>query len=291
MSSESGPYPSATLCGPIVMVSIAAADLDASLAAYSEAFALTQQAFGVVSDEVAAHWHAPDLAGRRWAILGCGGSDHGSLRFIETGDATAAPLASLGWAAAELSVLDADAVQARACTLGFDELGAVRQLGSTPAIRAGQVAGPEGAALYITDVAAYEGALDLSAATGDGACFIAVLATADLEADRAWLVDQGLAHKVTDREVAVPVLKDTLGVEALRISSVQLAGGCLIEIDGYPADTPMRETALGLPAGVAMVTVLTHDIAGTVLADAPYNGRSARIDRLPGGALLERIAL
>lgn len=281
-------------CGPIAWVSLAAADLDRSVTAYQAAFGLTCTASGTVEPDLAAHWQAPALTGCRWALLSAGGAAAGALQLVETGDADAAPLASLGWAAAELSVTGADAVQARALAAGFVELGAVRQLGSTPAIRAGQVAGPEGAAIYVTDVAAYAGALDLSAATDGGACFIAVLATADLEADRDWLEAEGVGRRITDGEVAVPVLQERLGLadgETTRISSLQLAGGCLIEIDLYPARAPRRATACGWPAGAAMLTLIAPGVDGAPRPEAPYDGRRARVDRLPGGAFLERVAL
>lgn len=271
----------AALCGPILCMTIATPDLAQSAEACARAFGARQVAGGTIDAAMAAHWQAPALAGRAWALLS------GGLRLVETAPADTAPLASLGWAAAEISVMDADAVVARACAAGFRPLGAVRQLGSTPAIRAGQIAGPEGAAFYVTDVSGYTGALDLSGATGDGACFIAVLASGDLEADRAWLETNGIGRRVTDRDVAVPVLRDTLGVPSLRLSSLQLAGGCLIEIDGYPAATPPRATALGLPAGVAMLT-LRGPVEGS--ARPEHGGRAARVDRLPGGALLERVA-
>jgi len=288
--SSFDPAPQTALAGPILCVTIATPDLDRSLTAYMSAFGLTCSARGVIDADLATLWQAPSLSARRWALLSRHGSRTCGLRLVETDAARPAPLASLGWAAAEMSVTDADSAQLRACAAGFTQLGKVRQLGSTPAIRAGQVAGPEGAAVYITDVAAYGGALDLSAATGDGACFIAVLATADLEADRDWLERHGIGQRVTDREVAVPVLQDTTGAETTRISSLQLAGGCLIEIDRYPAPTPVRDTSLGWPAGVAMLTLLTPGIDGTPRPEAPYHGRETRVDRLPGGALLERVA-
>jgi len=273
--------PDTAFAGPILCVTVTTPDLDLTTAVYMASFGVSRIAEGIIDPDMAAHWQAPALAGRRWATLS------GGLRLVETEEVDAAPLASLGWAALELSVIDADAVFDRACAAGCTPLGAVRQLGSTPSIRAGQVAGPEGAAIYVTDVSAYAGPLDLSAATGDGACFIAVLASGNLEADRAWLEDNGIGRRVTDREVAVPVLQDTLGVASLRLSSVQMAGGCLIEIDGYPSQTPQRAMAMGLPAGMAMLS-LVADIDGTPRPE--HGGKVARVDRLPGGALLERVA-
>ena len=117
--------------------------------------------------------------------------------------------------------------------------------------------------------------------------------THELEADRAWLVEAGLGRTVTDRPVAVPVLQGTLGLgpaETTRISSLQLSGGCLVEIDAYPAGAPRRDEPDGWPGGVAMLTLAVPALAAEAVSEAPYDGRRARVDRLPSGARIERLA-
>ena len=283
---------SSTSAGPILWATLTTRDLDASVEAFAKGLGLRVTATGHVSKRLAMLWGAPDIVGAAWALLG---QEPGALRLIEVGAGeTAPPLTTPGWAAAELAVSDADATFTQAVSAGFTPVGQVRALGSNAAIRAGQVAGPEGAALYLTDVSAYDGALDLcGAAHGAGTCFIAVLASLDLEADRDWLVGQGIGQVVTDRALAVPVLQHTLGLDAaetVRISSLQLASGCLIEIDAYPQRAACRPTVSGWPTGVAMVTLRAPIAGGEAIDELPYGGRRARIDRLPCGALLERVA-
>ncbi len=280
--------------GPILWITLSTPDLDASLWAWDAGLGLTVQERGIVSGTLAGAYGAPALSGARWALLG---GRLGGIRLIETeaGADDDAPLASLGWAAAELSVADADAACGRAVRAGFGLLGAPRPLGSNPAIRAGQVAPPGGGALYLTDIRAYDGPLDLwRAGRAVDRAFIAVLATGEMEPDRDWLEAGGVGKKVTDRPVAVPVLQHSLGLAAdatIRISSLQLAGGCLIEIDAYPDGTPDRAARGGWPAGVAMVTLATAapPPGGQPRAEPPYDGRAAQVDRLPGGAMLERV--
>ncbi|MCC6008575.1 MAG: hypothetical protein JJU40_12975 [Rhodobacteraceae bacterium] len=290
----------AAFSGPILCMTLGAPDLGAALSAYESGLGYLPVAEGEVDGALAALWGAPALAGRPWALIaprGQGPDAPGALRVI--GDiphaGEGAALASLGWAAAELSVADADAHVASALAAGFAALGAVRPLGSNPAIRAGQVAGPGGEALYLTDVRAYDGPLDLHrAGHGVDRCFIAVLASDDLEADRAWLEERGIGRRISDREVVVPVLQARMGLkegEALRISSLQLAGGCLIEIDAYPRGASGRNIADGWPCGVAMLSILDPRASGPTRPEAPYMGGQVEVSRLPGGALLERIAL
>jgi catechol 2,3-dioxygenase-like lactoylglutathione lyase family enzyme len=279
--------------GPILWITLSTADLDASVAVWESGLGLSVVERGTLSAQLASCFGDTALDDARWALLG---GRTGGIRLIETtaAEADAAPLASLGWAAAEFSVIDADAAWERAVSCGFSPLGAPRALGSNPAIRAGQVAVPGGGAAYLTDIRAYDGQLDLyRAARPVDRAFIAVLASNDLDRDRSWLEAEGIGETVTDRRVEVPVLQDSLGLspgEATRISSVQLAGGCLIELDAYPQDTPPRACSGGWPAGVAMVALASPALPGALRCDdAPYDGRLAQVDRLPSGALLERV--
>lgn len=287
------------MAGPILWVTMSTSDIARSREVYGRALGFRTREEGRIAPEIAEVWEAPALEGAAWALIApqdAPADAPGALLLVEAPctPGAASPLASFGWAAAELSVSDADARVDDARAAGFAVLGPVRPLGSNPAIRAGQVAGPSGEALYLTDVRAYEGALDLHRAVHPAdRCFIAVLASPDLEADRQWLEAAGIGRRISDREVAVPVLSDTLALapgRKVRISSLQLAGGCLIEIDAYPEGTPSRESAGGWPCGVAMVTLADDSIVGRKVAAPPYGGRMVRVDRLPGGARIERVA-
>ncbi|MEQ9815585.1 MAG: hypothetical protein RLO50_22625 [Azospirillaceae bacterium] len=279
--------------GPILFATIACRDLDRSLAAYRSLLGWPICCDGTISGTLADLWRCPALAGARWALLAPGETVTGGIRFIEVGAAPPpAPLTTTGWAAAELSCDDLDGLVAAAPKAGFRVLGAPAPLGSNPAIRAMQLAGPDGEVLYLTDIRAYAGTLDLYRAgrTADRV-FIAVLAATDIEAARGFYEDRYAAPRISDREVAVPVLRTAHGLAdsvLQRISSLQLAGSCLIECDGYPAAAPPRGMARGLPLGVAMITMAgLAGAAGLEVHDAPYGGAAAMLETGAAGEWLE----
>lgn len=282
-------------CGPICWVTMATPDLDRSVTAWQAGLNLAPVMQGRLEEELAQCYGAPDLAGARWVLLG---GRRGGVRLLEIGPESEPdhPLASLGWAAVEFSVTDLDLVIEQACSAGFEILGAPRALGSNPSIRAAQMSVPGGGAAYLTDIRAYDGPLDLHRASQlVDRVFIAVLASSDLERDRGWLAAEGIGQIVTDRQVKVPVLEKSLGLEPgqeIRISSLQLGDGCLIEIDGYPAETGSRTDKGQWPPGMVMLTLASPSplARGQKCASALYQGGSIQVDRLPGGALIERIA-
>src|SRR5262249_4329774 len=87
--------------------------------------------------------------------------------------------------------------------------------------------------------------------------FIAVLASADLEATRAWYIERFGVTQFSDHAVPIPVLTEAWQSPPdtrWRISSQQLSGDGLVEIDQYPKNTPQRERdELGLAGGIAAV--------------------------------------
>lgn len=250
--------------GPIHSVTIATTDLAASVAAYEAGFGFVTIERADLAADVAEVALAPALDGASTAWLvpapEAAATRQGGIRLIEVPGPLpdAAPLRSLGWAAAEFSVQDPDALVPRLEEAGFTLLGEPRPLGSNRAIRACQMAGPNGEGLYLTDVRAYAGALALhKARVPVDRCFIAVLATDALEDTRAVYEARPGASRVSDREVEVPVLRARLGLAdgvTTRISSVAIGGDCLVEIDAYPTGTPARAMAAGrLPAGIGLV--------------------------------------
>jgi catechol 2,3-dioxygenase-like lactoylglutathione lyase family enzyme len=281
--------------GPILAATVATGDLDHAIRCYTAGLGLSVIDGGEVSAALAAAWGAGDLAGARWAGLAGGGDEIGGLRLVETGGPAvdALPLASLGWAAAELSVAGVDHRVRVMTEAGFRVLGAPRPLGSNPDIRAAQLAGPDGEALYITDVSAHDGAVALRRATRPvDRCFIAVLASADLEAARGCYEGTFGTRRVSDRQVGIPVLTARLGLapgETVRISSQQLAGDCLIEIDAYPPATPPRPMRRGLAAGVAMMTFAGPANGPPGPAAWPYRGRPTEMRRGGAGELIELV--
>ncbi len=210
---------------------------------------------------------APDAADLPMIVLTPPGGI-GGLLVIES-EGMVAPLRSQGWAAAELSAAGLDDICARAAQLGFSVIGPPRTLGSTATIAACQIVDPGGAGLYCSDVRQYAGKARIPKATQAlDRMFIAVLASAHLENTRAWYAERFGLAPFSDHAVPIPVLTgawQTPPDTRWRISSQQLAGDGLVEIDQYPPATPKRErNAIGLAGGIAAVGFIA-DIETTLV--------------------------
>ncbi|MEM7445988.1 MAG: VOC family protein [Pseudomonadota bacterium] len=284
-----------TAIGPLLAATIVTGDLDRACAAYSAGLGMERIAEGQIGDQLASLWQTPDLSDARWAYLAPGDDSVGGLRLVEAPDPPPKvhPLTTFGWGAVELSVIEPERLKGPLEDAGFRILGAPRPLGSNPAIRAMQVAGPDGEVLYLTDVRAYEGSLDIHRATRPvDRAFIAVITCRDLPAARGFYEDRFAVRRVSDHEVDVPVLRDAMNLPddgRIRISSLQMSGGCLIEHDQYPSSASERPTAAGLPCGIAMMTLRADIADGTPINLPPYNGASVQLRRGHEGEWIELV--
>lgn len=249
--------------GPLTIVTAVVADLDAALSVYQGGVGLHRVDDGRVPFDLAHAWRRPALAGRRWAMLaGPGDNRPGALRVIELpGVIAPAPLTTLGWAAAELVVADADAAAVRAERAGMPIIAEPAPVGTGGGLRAGQVGGPAGEALYLTEVTQAPPGFDLpQAVVPVGRIFIAVLASADLPRSRGLLERELQARRVTDHRLAVRALNAAFGCapDTLhRVSSVQLSGASAIETDQYPRSAGCRPRTDGITGGIIAATVRT----------------------------------
>lgn len=252
--------------GPIAAVTVRAADLDSTVAAWRAVFGWEERDAGRVTQERARAWGAPAAAGRPWRELGPPSGADAGVRFVAGPEAPGhRPLRSLGWAALELLVADADATAARLEGTAFRMLAPPRALGGDPAlgIRALQAVGPAGEVCYLTEVGpAADPALPRARCAVDRP-FVAVLAARD--AGRSAAVHAEVLG-LPPPDVAswrIDVLNAAFDLDPGTrhpLATLPLAGGCLLEVDGYPpAAVPARADG-HLPPGVAAVTLAT---AGT----------------------------
>ena len=285
--------------GPIVCISIPVPDLDGAAALYTEWFEYQEQARGNFPNGIVIRQNLPKLAGRAWRYLTPSASDSllGGLRLIDAGPipSTSSPLTSIGWAAAELSVMDVDGLAARLARSPLKIIGPPHALESNAAIKAMQVAGPYGEVFYLTDVRAYEGPLSLTSATCPiDRTFIAVLATHDLDTARDFYETRYATRRISDHEVTIPVLNHAFDAPAgsrFRISSQQLAGGSLIEIDEFPLTAKRRALlSCGLPTGIAMVTLATEEAAKNFIEITDIVGGYGDIVTGRAGELIECVS-
>lgn len=150
--------------------------LEPALRAYASDLRMQVQDRTPVSETEALAMGAQHLAGAACAWLSCGPSTR--LRLIEDRAAQpTTPFARYGWMALEIAVDDVDALARRLDPALWQILGEPRDLDVSDAIRAMQVAGPNGEVLYLTEVKRAVPPFELPLGTqGIGELFVAVLA-------------------------------------------------------------------------------------------------------------------
>jgi catechol 2,3-dioxygenase-like lactoylglutathione lyase family enzyme len=185
-------------------------------------------------------------------LLGRPGASHGRIRIVEAAapGEPPAPFTTLGWAALEVLVADADEALRRCrSNPAFRVLQEPAPVGSGGRLRALQAAGPGGEGVYLTQVVEPPPGFILPRLPA-GECLVygVVAASSDLERTRRRFLDLGL-RQVTDHPLRVRVINAAFGLPEEtehRVSSLQLEGEGLVEIDQYPGSARPRTSPLGL---------------------------------------------
>lgn len=260
---------------------------------------------GTVSAALAASWGTPGHAGAACAVLGPESGAHTFLRFIERRDATAGPpYATLGWNAIEVSVQSCDAVVARLAEGPFEILGPPQDLEfSKGALRAGQLLGPFGEILYITQINAQIDDYVLPQATTlADQLFIVILGANKVDRTYSAYEAMGTIAKPTF-EAAVDFVNRYQNMpldHIMTVGCIETAPCSYIEVDESPVHIPPRAADDGfLPNGVALVSFECADLAGfeaqacggvaTHRGESSGTGRSVVV-KGPFGELIELIA-
>lgn len=274
--------------GPILGATAIVADLDTAAEALGRALGWSRSGPSLLPAETAHRWGAPALAGAASAVLHPPSGSGGWLRLVhQAGPRTPPPqpLRHSGWAALELLVRDVDEAMTASEETGFRVLGRPRRLGDGGKLplTAGQVVGPDGIVLYLTQVLGDTPNFELPAPSGaiDG-IFIAVLSALDLEESRAVLESALSVRRASDRRSPIAVVNSTLGLppDTLhRLSTLQLSGSHLIEVDqnANPAAARRERPADSLPRGVAVLSLAASVPEPTLLEPAP----GALVELLP----------
>ena len=292
------------MVGPVLLASVLVADLAAAIAAYDEVLTYRPVDAGKVDGDLARSWGAPGVSSNPFAVLAPESGAPGWIRFVE-GEVPPdhRPLASTGWAAIEILVEDPDALAARLADSPFDIIGPPAPLRSFPEIKAMQAIGPAGEVLYLTNVPSGGGEQDLpTVQSAVDRVFIVVLGVPDFDHALADFETRFSLPARPARKRGIYFIGPGYGLavtDPLRMTTIQLAGKSLIQVDEYPADAPPRARANGgLPAGFAMTSFAVPSLApylDAALAPpvrpsaAPYEGRAAITLHGPGGALIELI--
>ena len=240
---------------------------------------------------------APALSGARSVVVGSRAHPIGTLRYVEAPHARrVAPLRRRGWAAAEVLVDDADAADGRLESLGLDGVQRLRPpaplASGRRSLRAAQWVGAAGEVLYCTEVS---GTVDGFQLPRSGSMpphvFAAVLASADLERSRAELARALGSSVASDHPVAVGVLNDAYGLPpgtTHRISSLQLAGPGLVEVDQHPLALGPPMATDGSEAGFVAATFLVATPDGGL--PGQWWAAPAAVQRVPAAGAVVLLA-
>lgn len=295
LSTLSSPSP----LGRIRAVTLGCPSLATAEAVYVAALGYRVVERGALPAALAAAWQAPAVAGAPYAVLAPQSGEETYLRFVEVpGVAPFAPYSAYGWNAIELTVEDCDAAVARLAEGPFTVVGPPEDLAfSEGALRAGQLVGPLGEIIYLTQVRRQMPGFELPPARSFvDRVFIMVL--------HGSAAQPGLDHYAAafgnpasaTFDVTVPFMAVYQGLppdHPYRIGTLVLGAGFYLEMDNSPAHIgPRVAPAGGLPPGIAMVSFeVAEPQAGGVAAEgAIYAGRTAR--RVAGafGEWLELLA-
>jgi len=286
--------------GRLRAATIACPDLSLALRAYRDYLGYECAESGELDSALAAAWGAPDAAGARYEwLVPQSGADVG-IRLIEQCQAkNFQPYSALGWNALEIAVSHCDTAVQRLSEGPFQVVGPPADLGfSDGALRAGQVVGPSGEVLYLTEIRREVPGFSLPVAkTLFDQLFIVILHTADAgTALKAY--SERFGNFVTPTfQYPVDFMAEFQNLPhdyPYTLGTVALQDAGYFEVDGAPTHIPARARPDGLlPPGIAMVSVESGiSVADAALKPPGALYRGARVARIDGvaGEWLELIS-
>ena len=272
--------PAAPRIGPIALCTVVSHDIDRASSAYAQHLGLRPGDAFTLDESTAAALALPEAVGARARMLA---NAAGRRWLLQVECPQAAPrdaLSTYGWLSQEIAVEDVDALAAALDGSPFTVLRPPRDLDMSSLIRACQVRGPDGEILYLTQVNGEVPGSELPQnSRGVDHLFIAVLSTPDRDATLRHF-EAIAGNEGINFETRISVVNQHRGWDLERkhpIATLQLAGRCLIEIDGLP-ETQMPPTELS--AGTAAIAFIAAGEAPDT-ALRPQSGPLAGYAALP----------
>lgn len=284
----------------ILMVTLGCADLTAAEDAYCRHLHYQRVGAERVSAELAQLWGLEAAAGAEYLLLAPAGDTRHFIRLLQVDTGSAyRPFSAAGWNAAEILVKDVDSLADSLAGSPFTVVGAPANLSFTDKIRACQVVGPAGEALYLTQIKGDIPGFSLAPADRTVAwCFVVILATASLPAAKEFYVTRYAIADAPVIDARVTMMSAAFGLpreHQHRISALTLGDpGYLLEVDELPpASAHRRVQHRLLPPGISMVSFSCSSSADNggsiVLSEPPYNGRRVNFRTGVSGEMLELI--
>jgi hypothetical protein len=290
------------MLGPIVAVTMVVADLAPIEAAYGGYLGYKIVERGQISTELADVWGTPLVAGKSYVVMQPESGANCFLRFIAT-DAYPdyKPLTTYGWNSTEILVKNVDEIYEKLKNSPFEVVGTPRNLSTTDKIKAMQVIGPAKELLYLTTIS--DPAIGLGVAQSDvDRPFIVINGGRDIAELISFYRDK-LKLKVSEPQpVRMSALNKVRGFDLEMkhpLSTVDIGGPFLIEIDQYPQGTVDRNVRAGdLPPSTALVAFEVQSLSKisvpfvkppAIIQGRPYNGRRVGVIKGPSGELHELV--
>jgi hypothetical protein len=284
--------------GPALAATLVTPDFNGTVRAWCEFLRQRIQAHDHLSLKHARQWGVSELAGAPmcWLVNELG---ERWLRIIGLPDAEVVdPFAHKGWMSLEISVQDVDSLYPVLKDSPFRIIGEPANLDVSDDIRAMQVIGPAGEVLYLTEVKAEVPPFELPfARCAVDRLFIPVMLADDREAAlgvyESFPGTEGLRF---DTKITVINRARGLDIETKHpVSTIQLRGKNLIEIDQLDdlSERPLQHGLL--PAGIAMITFgmdrFPAELEDRLVSRADPATVNAGLVRGAGGELIELIEL
>ena len=289
-----------SMLGRIEIITLGCADPAAAAAAYQRYLHYRPAGAGRITAQQAQLWGRDALAGAQYCLLAPVGDIRHFIRLVQV-DAGPEylPFGAAGWSAAEILVNDVDSLALKLDASPFTVVGPPADLSFTDKIRACQVVGPAGEALYLTQIKGDIPGFDLPRTEQTVAhCFVAILATASLRATKAYYRNHFGVADAPVIDARITLLSAAFGLprdHLHRISALTLGEpGYLLEVDELPSAGGQRHASQGgLPPGIAIVsfhcTARPDSSAALTLSAPPYAGRRVSVHTGPSGEMLELI--
>ncbi|RME64664.1 MAG: hypothetical protein D6782_07830, partial [Alphaproteobacteria bacterium] len=252
--------------GRIKMATVSAADADAVAASYRDYFGYRIAGEAKVDEALAALWGTPEMAGRRFVVMGPESGTQVFIRIVDNDPVPDyAPLKSFGWAALEITVKDVEALHARLQDSPFEIIGPPAFLDFSDKIYPMQAVGLAGEPFYLNEVRGSLPLYDLPIARSFvDHIFITILATPDMQAAIDFYTQNLGWAQGNQYEVPYSVINNAFGLPAQtkhKLSMTCVGRDVNNEVDQYPPGTTARPTKPGLlPPGIASVSFIVEDL-------------------------------
>ena len=284
----------------IEMVTLGCADPAMVEAAYCGFLHYRRVGAGQISTALARLWGLETAAGTNYTLLAPQRDMTHFIRLLQVdAEPPPPPFSTAGWNAAEILVNDVDSLAQSLAGSPFAVAGPPADLSFTDKIRACQVVGPAGEALYLTQIKGDIPGFSLAPTDQVVAwCFVMILAVASLPAAKEFYRTRFAIADAPDIDARVTMMSAAHGLPRAhlhRISALTLGNpGYLLELDELPSAKGHPAARQGLlPTGIAMVSFSCASPQkngdNNILAEPPYNGRRVGFCAGPAGEMLELI--